>query len=130
MERVVRRADCRVAVVAEEERRVARVVVRRVEGPREDTVDVDFVVIAVMTLVSLSLSSSDSSGGGEGIVVFRRRLGDDWIGLETGTAEAERRVPATASRVARAMPQVPGDAGSRVCASFLEVRADLDDAFW
>ena len=105
VERVVRRVDCRVAVVADE-RRAARVVVRRVEGTREDTVEVDFVVVAVIMLVSLSLSSSESSGGTEGIVVFRRRFGDDWTGLETGTAEAERRVPATEDRLARAILDV------------------------
>jgi len=70
------------------------------------TVEVDFVVVAVIMLVSLSLSSSESSGGTEGIVVFRRRFGDDWTGLETGTAEAERRVPATEDRLARAILDV------------------------
>jgi hypothetical protein len=63
----------------------------------EVTVDVDFAVTAVMMLVSLPSSSSDS-GGGEGIT-FRLRLGDDWTGLETGTAEADRRVPAVDVRV-------------------------------
>ena len=113
----VRRVDCRVAVVVEE-RRATRVVVRRVGGTREDTVEVDFVVVAVIMLVSLSLSSSESSGGREAIVVFRRRFGDEWTGLETGTAEAERRVPAAADRLARAISHVPADAGSRFVPPF------------
>jgi hypothetical protein len=101
VDRVVRRVDCLVAaVVVVEDRRRLVVVVRRVEGAREDTVEVDFVVMAVMTLVSLSFSSEDSSGGGDGII-FRRRLGEDWTGLETGTAAAERRVPTRDVRVTR-----------------------------
>ena len=74
------------------------------EGARDDTVDVDFVVTAVMMEVSLSLaasSSSEDSGGGEGWTVLRRRLGEEATGLEMGTAEAERRVPAVDVRVAR-----------------------------
>jgi hypothetical protein len=103
VERVVRRADVRVAV---EERRPA--VVRAVErraGAREDTVEVVFAVMVVRTEVSLSLSSSsDSSSGGGERIVFLRRLGEDCTGEETGTAEAERRVPATADvRVWRAI---------------------------
>lgn len=75
-------------------------VVRRA-GAREEIfeviVDVDFVVTVVMMLVSLP--SSSDSGGGEGIVL-RRRLGEDWTGLEMGTAAAERRVPMVDVRVA------------------------------
>jgi hypothetical protein len=75
------------------------------EGAREETVEmVDFVVTAVMTEVSLSLpasSSEDSGGGGEGFTVLRRRLGEEATGLETGTADAERRVPAVDVRVVR-----------------------------
>jgi hypothetical protein len=74
-------------------------VIRR-EGAREDTVDVDFVVTAVMMEVSLS-SSSEDSGGGDGWIVLRRRFGEEATGLETGTADAERRVPAVEVRVAR-----------------------------
>lgn len=105
VERVVRRAEVRVAVVDERRPAVVRAVERRA-GAREDTVEADFVVMAVRTEVSLSLSSSSSdscSGGGERMV-FLRRLGDDCTGEETGTAEAERRVPATAEvRVWRAI---------------------------
>ena len=73
------------------------------EGAREETVDVDFVVTAVMMEVSLSFaaSSSEDSRGGEGFTVLRRRLGEEATGLEMGTAEAERRVPAVDVRVAR-----------------------------
>ena len=72
----------------------------RREGAREETVDVDFVVTAVMMEVSLSSSSEDSAGG-DGWIVLRRRLGEEATGLETGTADAERRVPAVDVRVAR-----------------------------
>ena len=65
----------------------------------EVTVEVDFVVTVVIMLVSLS-SSSDCSEGGDG-TVLRLRLGDDCAGLETGTADAERRVPAVDALVAR-----------------------------
>ena len=74
------------------------------EGAREETVDVDFVVTAVMMEVSLSLplsSSSEDSGGGVCWIVLRRRLGEEATGLETGTADAERRVPAVDVRVVR-----------------------------
>jgi hypothetical protein len=101
--RVVRRAEVRVAVVEERRPAVVRAVERRA-GAREDTVEADFVVMAVRTEVSLSLSSSDSCSGGGERIVFLRRLGDDCTGEETGTAEAERRVPATAEvRVWRAI---------------------------
>jgi hypothetical protein len=91
--RVVRRVGCRVddtRPLAAERRGARELIV-------EVTVDVDFAVTAVMMLVSLPSSSSDS-GGGEGIT-FRLRLGDDWTGLETGTADADRRVPAVDVRV-------------------------------
>lgn len=63
----------------------------------EVAVEVDLVVTLVIILVSLP--SSSDSGGGDGIT-FRRRLGEDWTGLETGTADADRRVPAVEVRVA------------------------------
>ena len=92
--RVVRRVGC-----LADETRPPLAVDRR--GARElivdVTVDVDLVVAAVMMLVSLP--SSSESGGGEGIT-FRLRLGEDWTGLETGTADADRRVPAVEVRVA------------------------------
>ena len=78
----------------------ARGFVARREGAREDrveaTVDVGFAVAAVVMLVSLP--SSSDSGDGRGIVL-RLRLGEDWTGLDTGTAEAERRTPAVVARV-------------------------------
>lgn len=90
--RVVRRVGCRVddtRPLAVDRRGARKLTV-------EVTVDVDFIVTAVMMLVSLP--SSSDSGGGEGIT-FRLRLGDDWTGLETGTADADRRVPAVEVRV-------------------------------
>ena len=98
--RVLRRVDCRVDE--------ARPFVVRREGAREETVDVDFVVSEVMMEVSLALASSSSeSGGGEGLTVLRRRFGEEAMGLETGTAEAERRVPAVEVRVARTIVEIP-----------------------
>jgi len=90
--RVVRRVGCRLddtRPLAVDRRGARELIV-------EVAVDVDFVVTAVMMLVSLP--SSSDSGGGEGIT-FRLRLGDDCTGLETGTADADRRFPAVEVRV-------------------------------
>lgn len=84
------------------------------DGAREETVDVDFVVTAVMMEVSLS-SSSEGSGGGEGFIVLRRRLGEEATGLEMGTAEAERRVPAVEVRVARTIAGRMADEEAKMC---------------
>lgn len=85
--RVVRRVGCLVddtRPLAVDRRGARELIV-------EVTVEVDFVVTAVIMLVSLP--SSSDSGGGDAIT-FRLRLGEDWTGLETGTADADRRVPA------------------------------------
>ena len=77
--------------------RLFAAVVRREEGAREEV----RLVTAVITLVSLA-SSSDGVGDGDA-TTFRLRLGELCTGLETGTADADLRVPATEFRVTLAM---------------------------